>query len=87
MNTNKNWKTTITGILTGSVLIINSLLLPILNGEFISLDWTGIAAGLGAVGLGWFASDKGKNSDNDSGTAETLSSKLADMDYERWTKS
>lgn len=84
-NMNKNWKTTITGLLTGAVLIINSLALPLLNGEFFSLDWTGIAAGLGAMGLGWFASDKGTGTG--SGTAENLSSQKADEDYEQWTHS
>lgn len=85
MSTNRNWKTTITGFLTGAVLIINSLALPVLSGDFVSLDWTGIAAGLGAMGLGWFASDK--NKDDGSGTAENLSSQKADEDYDRWTRS
>lgn len=72
-------------MLTGVVLIINSLILPLLGGDFSAMDWTGIAAGLGAFGLGWFASDKGK--DDSSGTAEDLSSDMADSDYENWSQS
>ncbi len=75
-----NWKTSLTGLLTGTVLLINSLALPLLNGDPSAIDWSGVATGLGALGLGWFARDK-EDGDDNSGKSSP------DDDYERWIKS
>ena len=58
LTTMTHWKTTLTGSLTGLVLLINGGLLPFLEQRWGDWDWSQVLAGLGALGLGWFAGDK-----------------------------
>lgn len=82
---NNNWKTTTVGFLTGAVLLANSLVIPLLSGDWMSIDWTGTATGLGAMGLGWFAGDKGGNQKEP--TDESESEEESDRAYEEWKNS
>jgi len=57
----KSWKTTAVGVVTG-VVILGKQVLNLLNGEPVSLEM--IAAGCTALGLGVFARDNNKSSED-----------------------
>lgn len=79
-----NWKTTTVGFLAGTVLIVNSLIIPLLQGDWTAIDWTGTTTGLGALGLGWFAGDKAPEKTH---SPEQDSRDESDRAYEEWKNS
>ena len=58
----KNWKTTISGLLAGGVLIANQIIALIDSDPATMFDLKVLLAGLGAVGIGWFSRDADKTS-------------------------
>lgn len=71
----KNWKTSLVGFFTGVSILIPSVIIPILNKSMESISIEGICAGLGAIGIGWFAGDK-----------QGESAAVSDEDYNKWLK-
>ena len=57
----KSLKTTIAGVLTG-VVILATQVLNLINGEPVSIE--AVAAGLGAIGIGIFARDDCRTSED-----------------------
>jgi hypothetical protein len=60
----KSWKTTAVGILTGVGIIVTQLAAIIDSDPETVLSWEALAAGLAALGIGWFARDNDKSSED-----------------------
>lgn len=62
----KSWKTTLVGILGAAAAIITFIAVPLLDGDAeTSAKWMeGVGAAAAALGLGWFARDNDKSSED-----------------------
>jgi len=60
----KSWKTTILGIVTGIGLVANELQSLLDADPATEFSLAGIVAGLAAMGIGWFARDNDKRSED-----------------------
>ena len=60
----KSWKTTALGILAGLGILIVQVTAILDGNAETSFEWQQVLAGLGAVGIGWFARDNDKTSED-----------------------
>jgi len=60
----KSWKTTAVGFMAGAVLIITELIALLDGNAETEFVWANVAAGLAAFGIGFFARDNDKSSED-----------------------
>lgn len=56
----KNWRTTLTGALTGLIIIGTQVLNLLDNDPATVFSFELLMAGIAAMGIGWFAKDAGE---------------------------
>jgi hypothetical protein len=60
-----SWRTTAIGVIAGLAIIFGELNNLLDNSPETVFDWQKLVAGLAALGIGWFARDKGVTSEQE----------------------
>jgi len=62
-----SWRTTVIGGIAGLAIIFGELNNLLDGNDATVFDWQKLAAGLAAIGIGWFARDKNVSSEQEAG--------------------
>lgn len=62
-----SWRTTVIGVVAGLAIIFGELNNLLDNSPETVFNWQNLVAGLAALGIGWFARDKGVSSEQEKG--------------------